>query len=91
LELIKKIAPQLGRVAFIFNPEAAPFAEKFVQSIERAAPSFGVELIVSPTRDAAEIDRAFAAVLGDPKGGLIVEPDAFTAANRALIISLAAR
>jgi putative tryptophan/tyrosine transport system substrate-binding protein len=91
LELIKEIVPELRRVAFIFNPEAAPFAEKFVKSIERAAPSFGVELIVSPTRDAAEIDRALTAVLGNPKGGLIVDPDAFTSANRALIISLAAR
>lgn len=91
LELIKEIAPKLRHVAFIFNPEAAPFAEKFVNSIERAAPSLGVDLVVSPTRDAAEIDRALAAVSGEPKGGLIVEPDAFTSANRGLIISLAAR
>jgi putative tryptophan/tyrosine transport system substrate-binding protein len=91
LGLIKEIAPELARVAFIFNPEAAPFAGKFVQPIERAAPSFGVDLIVSPIRDAAEIDRVLAAVSGEPKGGLIVEPDAFTAANRGLIISLAAR
>jgi len=33
LELIKEIAPELGRIAFIFNPEAGPYAEKFVQSI----------------------------------------------------------
>jgi putative tryptophan/tyrosine transport system substrate-binding protein len=91
LELIKEIAPKLRRVAFIFNPEAAPFAEKFVNSIERVAPSFEVDLIVSPTRDAAEIDRAFVAVLGEPKGGVIVNPDAFTSANHGLIISLAAR
>jgi putative ABC transport system substrate-binding protein len=89
LELIKEIAPKLRRIAFIFNPEAAPYAEKFVSSIEHAAPSFGVDLIVSPTRNAAEIDRALVAVSGD--GGLIVEPDPFTHANRALIISLAAR
>jgi putative ABC transport system substrate-binding protein len=90
LELIKEVDPKLGRIAFIFNPEAGPFAEKFVSSIEHAAPSFGVDLIVSPTRDAAEIDRALAAVSGEPKGGLVVEPDAFTSANRGLIISLAA-
>jgi putative tryptophan/tyrosine transport system substrate-binding protein len=91
LELIKEIAPKLRRVAFIFNPEAAPFAEKFVNSIERVAPSFEVDLIVSPTRDAAEIDRALAAVSGEPKGGVIVNPDAFSTANHGLIISLAAR
>jgi putative tryptophan/tyrosine transport system substrate-binding protein len=91
LELIKEIAPELGRIAFIFSPEAGPYAEKFVQSIEPLAHSSGVRLIVTPTRDAREIDRALVAVSGEPKGGLIVSPDAFTVANRRLIISLAAR
>jgi putative ABC transport system substrate-binding protein len=91
LELIKEIAPGLGRVAFIFNPEAGPFAEKFVQSIEPLAQSLGVRLMVTPTRDAREIDGALAGVSGEPKGGVIVSPDAFTTANRRLIISQAAR
>jgi len=91
LELIKEIVPELGRIAFIFNPQAGPFAEKFVQSIEPVAHSLGVRLTVTPTRDAGEIDRALVAASGEPKGGLIVNPDAFTNANRGLIISLAAR
>ncbi len=91
LELIKEIAPAVQRVSFIFNPQAGPYAEKFVQSIEPVAPSFGVRLLVSPIRDAAEIDRVMAAVSGEPKGGVIVSPDAFTIANRGLITSLAAR
>src|SRR6516225_11721194 len=91
LELIKEIAPELGRIAFIFNPEAAPYAEKFVQSIEPLAHSLGVRLTVTPTRDDREIDRALVAVSGEPKGGLIVNPDAFTNANRGFIISRAAR
>jgi putative ABC transport system substrate-binding protein len=91
LELIKEIAPELGRIAFIFNPEAGPYAEKFLQSIEPLAHSLGVRLTVTPTRDAGEIDRALVAASGEPKGGLIISPDAFTVANRGLIISLAAR
>jgi putative ABC transport system substrate-binding protein len=91
LELIKEVAPELQRVAFIFNPEAGPYAEKFVQSIEPLSHSLGVSLMVTPTCDAREIDRALVAVSGEPKGGLIVSPDAFTNANRGLIISLAAR
>ena len=91
LELIKEIVPELGHIALIFNPEAGPFAEKFVQSIEPLAHSLGVKLTVTPTRDAREIDRALVAASGEPKGGLIVSPDAFTVANRGLIISLAAR
>ena len=73
LELIKEIAPELRRVAFIFNPEAAPFAEKYVQLIRRVALSLGVDLIASPTEDAAEIDHSLAAISGEPKGGLIVK------------------
>src|SRR5215469_8683986 len=91
LELIKEIVPELGRIAFIFNPEAGPYAEKFVHSIEPLAHSLGVRLMVTPTRDAHEIDRALVAVSGEPKGGLIVSPDAFTVANRGLIISLVTR
>ena len=91
LELIKEIAPEVRRVAFIFNPQSGPYAERFVQSIAPVAPSFGVDLAVSPTRDPAEIERAIVAVSGEPKGGLIINPDAFTGANRGLIISLAAR
>ena len=91
LELIKEIAPDLRRIAFIFNPAAGPYAEKFLQSIAPIASSFGIDLMVRPTRDAAEIDQALVAVSGESKGGLIVSPDAFTVANRGLIISLAAR
>ena len=91
LELIKEIVPELGHIALIFHPEAGPFAEKFVQSIEPLAHSLGVKLTVTPTRDAREIDRSLVAASGEPKGGLIVSPDAFTVANRGLIISLAAR
>jgi putative tryptophan/tyrosine transport system substrate-binding protein len=91
LELIREIAPDLGRIAFIFNPEAAPFADKLGELMKPVARSLGINLMVSPTRDAAELDRALVAVSGEPKGGLIIDPDGFIAANRGLIISLAAR
>jgi putative ABC transport system substrate-binding protein len=91
MELLKEIVPGLRRVALIFNPTGGAFAEKYAQAIAPVASSFAIDLIVSPTRNATELDQAFAAVSGEPQGGLIVNPDAFTNANRALIISLAAR
>jgi putative ABC transport system substrate-binding protein len=91
LELIKEIVPEVRRVAFMFNQVGGPYAEKFVQAIAPIASSSGIDLVVSPTRDAAEIDQALVAVSGEPKGALIVSPDAFTTTNRGLIISLAAR
>jgi ABC-type uncharacterized transport system substrate-binding protein len=92
LEVANTIMPDVRRIAFMFNPEAGlPYAEKFVQSIAAATPARGVELIVSPVRDAAEVDRAIVRLAGDSNSALIVNPDAFTTANRGLIISLAAR
>jgi putative tryptophan/tyrosine transport system substrate-binding protein len=91
LELLKEIVPGLRRVALIFNPTGGAFAEKFAQSIAPVASSSAIDLILSPTRDAAELDQALVAVSGQPQGGLIVNPDAFTNSNRRLIISLAAR
>jgi putative ABC transport system substrate-binding protein len=91
LELIKEIVPEVKRIAFIFNPAGGSYAEKFVQAIAPIASSSGIDLVVSPTHDAAEIDQALIAVSGEPKGGLIVSPDPFITSNRDLIISLAAR
>jgi putative ABC transport system substrate-binding protein len=92
LELIKEIAPDVKRIVFMFSPEAGlPYAEKFAQSIAAAAPARGVELVVNSIRNAAEIERSIAEAASETKSGAIVNPDAFTAANRGLIISLMAR
>ena len=91
LELIKEIVPEVKRIAFMFNPFGGSYAEKFVQAIAPIASSSGIDLKVSPTCNAADIDQALIAVSGEPRGGLIVSPDGFTTSNRGLIISLAAR
>jgi putative tryptophan/tyrosine transport system substrate-binding protein len=92
LELMKEITPDVRRIVFMFNPEAGlPYAEKFAQSIAAAAPARGVELVVSPIRDAAEIERAIVGAASEMNSGVIVNPDAFTVANRGPIISLMAR
>jgi putative ABC transport system substrate-binding protein len=62
-----------------------------VQAMAASAPSLEAELLVSSTRDAVDTERAIAGVAGGSNGGLIVIPDAFTVANRGVIISLAAR
>lgn len=92
LEMIKTVAPDVRRVAFIFNPEAGlPYADKFIQSIKATAPTYDAEPLVSPVRNTTEIERAIGQVGSGANGALIVNPDAFTSSNRGLIISLAAR
>jgi putative tryptophan/tyrosine transport system substrate-binding protein len=91
LELLKEIAPHVARVAMLFNPAVAPYAESFLNPFKAAASSFAVEPIAAPVRDTSELESVIAAQARAPNGGLIVMPDTFTDVHRAEIISLAAR
>ncbi len=91
LELLKDIAPRVARVAFLFNPATAPYAEYYLNPFKAAAPSFSVEAIAAPVRDTSELESVVAAHAREPNGGLIMMPDDFTFAHRVEIISLAAR
>ena len=91
LELLKEIAPRVNRVAFLFNPATAPYAEYYLNPFKAAAASFAVEAIAAPVRDTSELESVVAAQAREPNGGLIVMPDTFMTAHRAEITSLAAR
>jgi putative tryptophan/tyrosine transport system substrate-binding protein len=91
LDLLKEIAPGLARVAVMFNPDNAPQSKFFMQTIEDAAPSFGVQAIAVPVRAAADIEPALANFARQPNGGLMLPPDTFTRFRYALIADLADR
>jgi putative tryptophan/tyrosine transport system substrate-binding protein len=91
LEMLKVVAPHVARVALLFNPNTAPFADSFRRPIEAAASSFDVTPTSAAARDAAEIAQVVDAFAREPNGGLIVVPDVSTMNNRDLIIALAAR
>jgi putative ABC transport system substrate-binding protein len=91
LELLKEIAPPVNRIAFLFNPAAAPYAEMFLNPFKAAAASFAVEAIAAPVHDKAGLEITIAEQAREPNGGLIVMPEVFASAHRAEIISLAAR
>ena len=91
LELLKEIAPRVARVALLFNPATAPYAEYWLSPFKAAATSFALDAIAAPVRDMSELESAIAAQARAPNGGLIVMPDTFLNAHRAEITSLAAR
>ena len=91
LAMLKEIAPGLGRVALLFNPDTAPFAQMFWQPVEDGATSFDVKPIQAPFRDVGEIEHAIEALARYGKGGLMVLPDISATNHRDLIIALAAR
>jgi putative tryptophan/tyrosine transport system substrate-binding protein len=91
LELLKEIAPQITRIAALFNPAMAPYADYWLSPFEAAAPSFAVEAIRRPIQDTSDLESIIAAQAREPNSGLFVLPDAFTFAYRVEIVSLAAR
>jgi putative tryptophan/tyrosine transport system substrate-binding protein len=91
VELLKEIAPRVARIAMLFNPLSATYADYWLNPFKAAAPSFSVEAIAAPVRDTSELEPVIAAQAREPNGGLIAMPDSFTDAHRVEITSLAAR
>jgi len=91
MELLKEIAPRVTRVAVLFNPAMATFAEFWLKPFQAAAPSFAVEVILAPVHNTSELESVIAAQASEPNSGLFVMPDAFTITYRVEVTSLAAR
>jgi putative tryptophan/tyrosine transport system substrate-binding protein len=91
LEMLKQIAPGVGRVTLIFNPITTPFYPAFLRELRGALTSLTVELSASPVRDEAGIEAAITEFTRKPAGGLIVAPDAFINNHRRLIMALSER
>jgi putative tryptophan/tyrosine transport system substrate-binding protein len=82
-ELLKEVAPSVARAGLVFNAGAPTSA--YIPYIEAAARSLAVQTITIPIRDEAGIEPAFRAFALEPKGGLIVLPNASSLVSRELI------
>jgi putative tryptophan/tyrosine transport system substrate-binding protein len=91
LELLKRIAPSVTRVALLFNPTTSVPIKFYMASIQAAASSFTVQASTAPVHAKDEIEGAITALAGNPGAGLIVMPDLFNTINRDVIIAVAAR
>ena len=91
LELLKGIAPRVARVAVLFNPATASFAEYYLTPFKAAVRSFAVEAIAAPVRDLDALETTIADLGSKPNSGLIIMPDSFLITHRAVVTSLAAR
>jgi putative ABC transport system substrate-binding protein len=59
VELLKEMAPGVSRVAFLFNPQTAPYVTRYYQGpLETSARSLGLQLSASAVQDAREIESA---------------------------------
>ena len=72
LELLRDIAPMVKRVAMLFNPATANTGATggiYLPAMQAGARALGLELIVAPLNDPADIDAAYAALAQSTGGG----------------------
>ncbi len=89
IELLKAIAPNVTRIAVIFNPQTAPAPLAMSRAADAAAEKLAIELVRAPVREQAEIEAAIRK-LHSPTQGFILLPDTFLNDYRQLIVDLAA-
>ena len=68
LELLKQIAPNVNRVAVIYDPGGSS-ADGYLSAIEAGAPSFGVRSSRSAVRNPADIERTVSEFAAESNGG----------------------
>jgi putative tryptophan/tyrosine transport system substrate-binding protein len=91
LNLLKEIAPDLKRVAVMFNPGTAPYIKFFLPVFDAAAPSLSLQLVTLPVLTESDIEPAVMQFVREPNGGLMLLGDSFTRLHIKAIAKLAGR
>jgi len=92
VELLTQIAPNVTRVAFLFNPQAAAGGGSyFLHAVDTAVSTLKVQAVMALVHDDDEIEASFAALAREPGAGAVLLPDIFTAAHYQMVVALAAR
>jgi putative ABC transport system substrate-binding protein len=92
LDLLLDIAPDIKRVAMLFNPDTAPRrGNYYLGDFEVAARSSKVEPIAASAQNDAEIEAVVTSLGRAPGGGLIVMPDFFMRSHLRPILLQTAR
>jgi ABC-type uncharacterized transport system substrate-binding protein len=92
LQLLKEMAPAVTRAALLVNPETQPDRGAiFLNPFEAAARSLGVTTVKGEVHDLQGIEAVMAGLGTEPRGGVVVTPDAFFASHSSQLVALAER
>jgi putative tryptophan/tyrosine transport system substrate-binding protein len=91
LQLLHEVLPAANLIAFIANPTNPTYAETEIREAHLAAGALGVRLLILNAKDQSEIETAFATLLEQQAGALVVSADILFNRQQDQIITLAAR
>jgi len=90
LAMLKEIAPNLARAAFLANPKTTPY-DYFLRAASTVAPSLAITVVPVTVETAVDIKRSIESFARVPDSGLVVLPDTTTLLHRDLVVALAAQ
>jgi putative ABC transport system substrate-binding protein len=91
LEIVLQLAPAGAPVGYLMNPQAAGEAEDYMREVQAAAQAIGQRLIIVNASRQHDMAAAFATLVEQRAGALIVSTDPYLFGRRNQIIALAAR
>jgi putative ABC transport system substrate-binding protein len=91
LQLLHELVPAATSIAFLVNPTNAVIAETQTRELQVAARTRGVRLLVLNASNPSEFDAAFATIVLERAGGLVVGTDALFSNRLDQLIALAVR
>jgi hypothetical protein len=72
LELMREIAPEVSRVALMFNPQTAPYARYYLDTFQSASSALAVGPIEASVHGAADVEAVMAKLGREEHAGLVV-------------------
>ena len=91
LSLMHELKPSAPSIAVLINPGNRTQAETELRDMRAAAQILGVRLVILNASLPHEIDAAFATLMREGAGGLVISGETFFYAQREKLIALAAR
>jgi len=89
LQLLKEVVPHVRRVAVLSNPGASPAQPLIMERVKNAARSLAVPLQILEVREARDFEAAFAAMVKERTGALLLPGDAMFFVHRSQLADLA--
>jgi putative ABC transport system substrate-binding protein len=91
LELLHELLPAATLIAYLVNPTNARFTDPEIGQLQEAARKLGVRLLIINASDRNEFETAFATVVQERAGGLVISGEALFIGSSRQLVELAAR
>jgi ABC-type uncharacterized transport system substrate-binding protein len=91
LELLRELVPTAKSIATLVNPGNPGFAEADTKEAQQAASALDINLLVLKATNPSEIDAAFATLVQQRAGALLISGDVFFVSQTDQLVALAAR